>query len=100
MNGNACGYTIRSSTTRTQLTTIKLISPEECVTSTKAVSQVDLPTEDLCSNNGRVTTRVELIVSTVSHAVILTGILTVAKIYLKQGNERHWAAALPKIYDG
>lgn len=95
MNGNACGNIIRSSTTGTQLTTIKLISPEECVTSTKAVSQVDLPTEDLCSNNGRVTTRAELIVCTVSHVVILTGRLTVAKIYPKQGNERHWAAALP-----
>lgn len=94
MNGSACENII-SSSTRTQLTATN----EECVTSTKAVSQVDLPTEDLCSNNGRVTARVELIVCTVSHPVIPTGRLAIAKIYPKQGNERHWAAVLPKIYD-
>lgn len=99
MNGNACKNIIRSST-RTQLTAMKLINTEECVISMKAVSQADLSTEDLCSTNGRVTTRVELIVCTVSHPVMPTGRLAVAKIYPKQENERHWAAALPKICDG
>jgi len=99
MNGNAFENIIKRST-RTQLTAMKLIKPEECVTSTKTVSQVALSTENLCSSNGRVTTRVEFIMCTVSHSVIPTGRLAVAKTYPKQGNEKHWAAALPKICDG
>lgn len=99
MSGKACENIIRSST-RTLLTAVKVINTEECVTSTKAVSQVDLAAEDLCFNYGSVTARVEFIVCAVSHPVIPTGRLVVAKIYPKQGNKRHWAAAFTKIYDG